>query len=378
MARIPVSVLGATGVVGQRFVRRLVDHPWFDVRHLAASPRSAGRPYAEACAWRVPGPAYGGLGDRTVVSCTIEEAFAPLVFSALDAETAREVEPAFARAGALVFSNASTFRMEPDVPLLIPEVNPDHLGLLPIQRAARGWSGGILTNPNCTTTMLALVLAPLQAAFGVEAVVMASLQAASGAGWPGVPSLDLLGNVVPFIPGEEPKVEVETPKLLGRLVGDRVEPGSFSVSALCHRVPVIDGHTEAVSVRLKGDPSPEQVREALRDWVPLPSHRRLPSAPTPVIRVHEAEDRPQPRLDAEVDGGMSVHVGRIRRCPVMGIKLSLLGHNTERGAAGGSLLNAEWALAQGFTPSGAVPPRWSGEGPRGVSCAPEPPRCRPS
>ena len=243
--------------------------------------------------------------------------------------------------------NASAFRMDSDVPLLIPEVNPDHLGLLPAQRATRGWTGGILTNPNCTTTMLALVLAPLHAAFGVEAVLMASLQAASGAGWPGVPSLDLLGNVVPFIPGEEPKVEAEAPKLLGRLAGDRVEPAAFAVSALCHRVPVIDGHTEAVSVCLKGEPPPERVREALRDWIPEPQRRGLPSAPSPAILLHDAEDRPQPRLDAETGGGMAVHVGRLRRCPVMGIKLSLLGHNTERGAAGGSLLNAEWAVAEG-------------------------------
>lgn len=347
MSRIPVSVLGATGVVGQRFVRRLAEHPWFELRHLAASPRSAGLSYGEACAWRIPGPAHGGFGARKVLPCTPDEAFAPLVFSALDADTAREVEPAFARAGALVFSNASAFRMDSDVPLLIPEVNPDHLGLLPAQRATRGWTGGILTNPNCTTTMLALVLAPLHAAFGVEAVLMASLQAASGAGWPGVPSLDLLGNVVPFIPGEEPKVEAEAPKLLGRLAGDRVEPAVFAVSALCHRVPVIDGHTEAVSVRLKGDPPPERVREALRDWIPEPQRRGLPSAPSPAILLHDAEDRPQPRLDAETGGGMAVHVGRLRRCPVMGIKLSLLGHNTERGAAGGSLLNAEWAVAEG-------------------------------
>lgn len=358
MSRIPVSVLGATGVVGQRFVRRLADHSWFELRHLAASPRSVGLPYGEACTWRLPGPAHAGFGARRLVACTPEEAFAPIVFSALDTDTAREVEPAFARAGSLVFSNASAFRLEPDVPLLIPEVNPGHLDLLPVQRSVRGWTGGILTNPNCTTTMLALVLAPLHAAFGVEAVFMTSLQAASGAGWPGVPSLDLLGNVVPYVPGEESKVEAETPKLLGRFVGNRVDPATFAVSALCHRVPVIDGHTEAVSLHLKDEPPPERVREALRDWIPEPQRRGLPSAPTPAILLHGAEDRPQPRLDAEALGGMVVHVGRIRRCPVMGIKLSLLGHNTERGAAGGSILNAEWAVAQGLTPSGAAPPTW--------------------
>lgn len=347
MSRIPVTVLGATGVVGQRFLRRLVQHPDFEVRHLAASPRSVGLRYDEACTWRIQGPAYGGLGERRLLPCTPEEAFSPVVFSALDTEVAREVEPAFARAGATVFSNAATFRMDADVPLLIPEVNPEHLGLIAAQRANRGWSGAILTNPNCTTTMLAMVLAPLHEAFGLEAVLMTSMQAASGAGWPGVPSLDLLGNVIPLIKGEEPKVEVEAVKLLGRCEAGRVVDADFAVSAHCNRVAVIDGHTEAVSLRLKGDPSPEQVEAVLRDWRPEPQRLGLPSAPQPALILHSAPDRPQPRLDAEEGGGLAVHVGRIRRCPVLGIKLVLLGHNTERGAAGGSLLNAELALAKG-------------------------------
>lgn len=347
MSRIPVTVLGATGVVGQRFVRRLAEHPLFEIAHLAASGRSAGKTYGEACEWRLDGEPHGGLQDRRLAAASPDEAFSPMVFSALDADAAQELEPAYARAGALVFSNASAFRMETDVPLLVPEVNPEHLGLLKTQRARRYWSGGILTNPNCTTTVLVMALAPLHAAFGVEAVLMTSLQAASGAGYPGVSSLDLMGNVIPFIPGEEPKVEAETAKLLGRYRGGRVEEAALAVSALCHRVPVLEGHTEAVSVRLKGDPSPERVREALLDWSPEPQRLGLPSAPLVPIRLHEASNRPQVRRDVEADGGMSVHVGRIRRCPVLGVKFSLLGHNTERGAAGGSVLNAELALSRG-------------------------------
>ncbi len=347
MSRIPVTVLGATGVVGQRFVRRLAQHPWFEIAHLAASARSAGKRYAEACEWRLEGEPYADLAEHIMVGAEPMQAFAPVVFSALDTDIARELEPAFARAGALVFSNAAAFRMEPDVPLLVPEVNPDHLGLLDMQRTQRGWTGGILTNPNCTTTVLVMALAPLHAAFGVEAVLMTSLQAASGAGYPGVASLDLMGNVIPFIKGEEAKVEVETAKILGRFQDGHVADAAITTSALCHRVPVLEGHTEAVSVRLKGDPSPERVREVLAAWRPEPQRMGLPSAPAMPIRLHEAENRPQVRRDVEMDGGMSVQVGRIRRCPVLGIKFSLLGHNTERGAAGGSVLNAELLRSRG-------------------------------
>ena len=346
--RIPVAVLGATGVVGQRFLARLARHPRFEVAALAASERSAGKRYGEACAWRLAGEPYAGLAERVLVDCDPSAVDAPLVFSALDAGPARELEPRFAAAGAQVFSNASAFRMAEDVPLLVPEVNPEHLGLLETQRRERGWSGAILCNPNCTTTVMVMALAPLHAAFGVETVMMSSLQAASGAGWPGVSSLDLLGNVVPFIRGEEEKVEDETGKLLGRLVGGRIERASARVSASCQRVPVIDGHSEAISVRLRGDPSPEDVAEVLRAWRPEPQQLGLPSAPQAPILVHTAEDRPQPRLDAEFDGGMPVHVGRIRRCGVLGIKFLALGHNVERGAAGGSILNAELAHARGL------------------------------
>jgi aspartate-semialdehyde dehydrogenase len=338
--------------VGQRFVRRLASHPWFEIAHLAASGRSTGKRYADACEWRLDGEPYAGLADRVLVDAEPSQALAPVVFSVLDTEIARELEPAHARAGALVFSNAAAFRMEADVPLLVPEVNPEHLGLLEAQRAQRGWKGGILTNPNCTTTVLVMALAPLHAVFGVEAVLMTSLQAASGAGYPGVASLDLMGNVIPFIQGEEGKVEVETAKLLGRFQHGSIADAPLVVSALCHRVPVLEGHTEAVSVRLKGDPSPEQVREALAAWRPEPQRLGLPSAPAVPIRLHDAENRPQVRRDVERDGGMSVHVGRIRRCPVLGIKFSLLGHNTERGAAGGSVLNAELARERGYLDHG--------------------------
>lgn len=335
MTKIPVTVLGATGVVGQRLLRRLADHPWFEVAHLAASDRSTGKRYGDL-PWRLAGSRPTVFSDLKLVEASPERAFAPLVFSALDSGPAREIEPAFAAAGAIVCSNASAFRMDPLVPLLVPEVNAEALALVPAQRHAKGWKGAILCNPNCTTTILALALAPLQKAFGIEAVFMASLQAASGAGHPGVPSLDLLGNVVPHIPGEEAKVEEELPKLLG---------ASLAISALCHRVPVIEGHTEAVSVRLKGAPSRDAVRAALEEWRP---GLDLPSAPAGPLRLHLEEDRPQPRLDAESEGGMAVHIGRLRPCPLLGVKFTALGSNTERGAAGGALLNAELAVARGL------------------------------
>ena len=349
-AKIPVTVLGATGVVGQRFVRRLAQHPLFRIEHLAASERSAGKRYREACAWRLDGEPYGGLGDHVMAEGSPEFALSPVLFSALDAGPAAELEPAFAQAGALVFSNASAFRMAPEVPLLIPEVNPEHLALLEIQRHHHGWKGGIVTNANCTATVLAMALAPLHQAFGVEAVLMSSMQALSGAGYPGVPSLDILGNIIPFIRGEEQKVEEETPKLLGRFTGVAIELAAMTVSALCHRVPVLEGHTEAVSVRLKGNPSVADVLEVWRAWRPEPQQLGLFSAPPIPIHVHSQEDRPQVRRDVEQDGGMSVHVGRLRLCPILGLKFALLGHNTERGAAGGSILNAELAHAKGCLP----------------------------
>jgi aspartate-semialdehyde dehydrogenase len=279
---------------------------------------------------------------------TPEFALSPVVFSALDTAPASELEPEFARAGAMVFSNAAAFRMSPEVPLLVPEVNADHLGLLDVQRHHHGWTGGIVTNANCTATVLVMALAPLHEAFGVEAVLMTSMQAISGAGYPGVASLDILGNVIPFIRNEEPKVEEETPKMLGRFTGKVVELAPMLVSALCNRVPVIEGHTETVSVKLKGNPSIDAVREAFLAWRPEPQRLGLFSAPAIPVHVHTLEDRPQVRRDVERDEGMSVHVGRLRPCPILGLKFVLLGHNTERGAAGGSILNAELALAKGY------------------------------
>jgi len=348
-ARTPVTVLGATGLVGQRFVARLARHPWFELARLAASPGNAGRTYAEACRWRAGGEEHSGLGLRRLVNCTPEEAGAPIVFSALDAAVAREVEPAFARAGMAVFSNASAFRLEPDVPLLVPEVNGDHLALLARQRRERGWGGALVCNPNCTTAVLVTALAPLHAAFGVEAVACTSMQAASGAGLDGVSALELSGNVLPHIAGEEEKLARETARILGPLEGaagdERVAALDLPLSAACHRVPVLDGHTLSVSVKLRGAPVPEAVREVLASFEGL-AGRGLPTAPERPVRVHLAPDRPQPRLDADADGGMPVHVGRVRACPVLGIRFVVLGHNLERGAAGGSVLNAELFLSR--------------------------------
>ncbi len=348
MSRIPVTILGATGVVGQRFVRRLKDHPSFEIRHLAASDRSTSKTYEDACAWRLDGEPYGGLSKATLRAAHPSEALSPVVFSALDSGPASEIEPLFAAAGSFVFSNASAFRMGSDIPLLVPEANADHIGILDTQRKARGWKGAIICNPNCTATVLVMGLAPLQQAFGIERVFMTSMQAISGAGYPGVPSLDILGNVIPFIKNEEEKVEEETPKMLGRFVNGALEAATFDISAMCYRVPVVEGHTEAVSVALRGSPSPEQVSEVFRNWRGDARVAKLHSAPEVPIRVHTAEARPQVRLDVEKDGGMSVHVGRVRRCPLLGIKFALLGHNTERGAAGASVLNAELAHALGY------------------------------
>lgn len=350
--RFPVTVLGATGVVGQRFVARLARHPRFELRHLCASERSVGKPYSEACAWRVPlayaAEPFAGQAERVLEPCDPATAFAPVVFSALDAGPAREIEPAFAAAGAQVFSNASAFRMEADVPLLIPDVNPSHLDLLARQRELRDWKGAIVCNPNCTATVLAVALAPLHAAFGVEAVMMSSMQAVSGAGYPGVASLDILGNVIPFIRGEEDKLEQELCKMLGTLARGAIVAAPCAVSASCHRVAVEDGHTLAISVRLRGSPSPDVVREALATWSGPSGMPKLDSAPPKPLRVHREEDRPQVRRDVDADLGMRVHVGRVRACPVLGIKLIALGHNAERGAAGASVLNAELALARGM------------------------------
>jgi len=351
-SKIPVAILGATGVVGQRFLRRLADHPFFEIAYLAASDRSAGKKYKDACMWHLGGEPFAGFGDMVVRASNPDAAPAPLVFSALDADVAVSIEAAYARSGAFVFSNASAYRMEEDVPLLIPEINSGHLGILDRQQTLRGWKGAIITNPNCTTVMLASPLAPLDRVFGIEAVMATSMQAISGAGYPGVSAMDIQGNVIPLIKKEEPKVESEPRKILGRLLGTGISASlasaRFVISATCTRVPVIEGHTIAVSVKLKGNPSAEDVIAAMESFEPESAGLALPSAPGRFLAVSAEPDRPQPRKDVEIDGGMRITVGRVRPCPVLGIKFIAMGHNTERGAAGASVLNAELAYAKGL------------------------------
>jgi aspartate-semialdehyde dehydrogenase len=341
--RIDVGVLGATGPVGQRFVARLGRHPWFRVAWLAASRRSEGRRLPEL-AWHLPEPVPEDARDLVIDAATPGRG-PRLVFSALDAATASTLEPAFAAAGHIVISNASSHRMDPLVPLLVPEVNADHLGLLAAQARDRGWSGAIVTNPNCSTVFLAMALGALRA-LEPRAVLVTTLQAVSGAGYPGVPSLDILGNVIPHIAGEEEKIESETRKILGVRRGDGVEFHPATISAQTTRVPVIDGHTEAISVRFEARPSLEDVARAFASFSGRPQELGLPSAPARPVVYMEQADRPQPRLDAGRDDGMTVSVGRLRACPVLDVKFIVLGHNTVRGAAGAAILNAELMLAE--------------------------------
>ncbi len=345
-AKIPVCILGATGTVGQKFVRLLAEHPWFEVAAVAASSASAGRRYGDVVRWREP----ADLSSR-VAGLTIQECAPPLpgavAFSALDAEVAGPIEQAFARAGAFVVTNTRTHRMESDVPLLIPEANADHLVLIDRQKTERGWSGAILANPNCSTAALALALAPLHQAFGVEKLFVSTMQAVSGAGYPGVPSLDVLGNVIPFIGGEEEKIERECRKILGTLGPAGVEPASFPLSVHTNRVAVVDGHLETVSVGFRRRVSPDEAVAALREFRGSPCVAGLPSSPNPPVEVDPRADRPQPRLELERGGGMAVTVGRVRPCPVLDIRMVLLGHNTIRGAAGQAVQIAELLVADG-------------------------------
>ncbi len=347
MKKIEVGILGATGMVGQRFVSLLEHHPWFEVAWLGASERSAGKRYADAVSWRLDGPLPARARELAVEECKPGKA-PQLVFSSLDSTIAEEVEQAFARAGHAVISNSSNHRMDADVPLLVPEVNPDHLALVRSQRKRRGWNGMIVTNPNCTTVGLVMSLAPLERAFGLEKVLVTSMQAVSGAGYPGVPALDILGNVIPHIANEEEKVERETRKLLGRLADGRVEPGDFLVSAHCNRVPVENGHTETISVSFKSKATLEGLLEVWRKFRALPQERALPSAPEHPIVVREERDRPQPKLDLATERGMATVVGRLRPCSVLQFKYVALSHNTIRGAAGAALLNAELMKAEGY------------------------------
>ncbi|HEV2083774.1 MAG TPA: aspartate-semialdehyde dehydrogenase [Gemmatimonadales bacterium] len=342
--RIPVSILGATGTVGQKFVRLLADHPWFEVVAVAASSASAGKPYEQVARWREPVSLPGNIAGLIVRDCA-----PPLpgrfVFSALDAEVAGTIEQAFARAGAIVVTNTRTHRMDPDVPLLIPEVNADHLALVDCQRESRGWKGAILANPNCSTAALALALAPLHRAFGIKQLFVSTMQAVSGAGYPGVPSLDIVGNVIPHIGGEEEKIERESRKILGTLANGIVEPADFAISVHANRVPVVDGHMATVSVGFERRVRPEEAAEAIRDFRGSPRVARLPSSPTPPVELDVRVDRPQPRLDIDRGSGMAVTVGRLRPCPILDLRLVLLGHNTVRGAAGQGVQIAELLVA---------------------------------
>ncbi|HUH97046.1 MAG TPA: aspartate-semialdehyde dehydrogenase [Anaerolineales bacterium] len=340
-SQIPVAVLGATGSVGQRFVSLLDHHPWFKVVALAASDRSIGQPYAQACRWILDDPMPEYARDLIVVPAAPGALRAQIVFSALPADLARELEPQFAQAGAAVCSNASAYRRAPDVPLLLPEVNADHVHLVKQQRQRRGWSGCITTNPNCTSTGLTVALKALDDSFGVKKAFVVSMQALSGAGYPGVPALDINDNVIPNIGGEEDKVEWEPRKMLGRLHGDQVELAEIRFSAHTNRVAVTDGHTVCVSVELARAADPETAAGAMRDYRAPRAARALPSAPRPVIEVREQADRPQPRLDRLTGKGMTTVVGRLRRDPLFSLKFVVLSHNTIRGAAGGSIYNAE-------------------------------------
>ncbi len=347
MPTIKVAVLGATGTVGQRFIQLLQDHPWFEIAALTGSERTAGRTYGESCRWVLDHDMPANVRDMPI-QCSDAHLDTPLVFSALPSNVAGPIEERLAAAGHIVCSNASNHRMADNVPLLIPEVNPDHLGLIEIQRQQRRWSGAIVTNPNCTSTPLVMVLHPLHRAFGVSKVLVVSMQALSGAGYPGVPSYDAGDNVIPYIGGEEPKVETEPRKMLGRFDGTQIKPASMIISAHCNRVPVLEGHLECISIALERQARSDELLATLRDFRGLPQELDLPSAPRTPIIVRDEPDRPQSRRDRDAGGGMATVVGRIRPCPLLVYKFVALAHNTIRGAAGGSILNAELMVAQGI------------------------------
>ena len=354
--RIPVAILGATGAVGQTFIRLLDGHPWFRVAEVAASERSAGKSYADATRW-IEGTLPADVAKLTVLTCDPGRVSSPIVFSALDSAAAGDVEPAFARAGRFVLSNAKNFRMEADVPLVIPEVNASHLGLIATQRKTRRWKGAIVTNANCAATVATVAMAPLHEHFGIRTVFAATMQAVSGAGYPGVPSLDILGNVIPYIGDEEPKIEREMQKMLGKLVGSEIEPAPFMVSAHANRVPVENGHTVCLSLGFERVPTVEQAIGALREWRGSSAVRGLPSAPDVPLLYRDEVDRPQPRRDVNDGKGMTVSVGRVRKDPIVHLKLVAMGHNTVRGAAGGAVLNAELLVHTGAIPGIGKPDR---------------------
>jgi aspartate-semialdehyde dehydrogenase len=345
--KIPVGILGATGVVGQRFIQMLEHHPWFEVAWLAASDRSEGKTYGEAARWRLKTPIPAKVAAMKV-SPAAPEGAPKVIFAALDASIAAELEPRFADAGCAVVSNSSALRMKKDVPLVIPEVNADHIKLIEIQPWHKKSGGYVVTNPNCSAIGLVLALAPLHQRFGLETVMAVTMQAISGAGYPGVASLDILGNVIPYICNEEEKMEEETRKLLGQLNGSKVIPGAFAMSAQCNRVAVEDGHTESVSVRLRRKAKPDEIVAAWSSYRSEPQELKLPSAPEHPVVYLDASDRPQPRFDVDLGAGMTAAVGRLRPCGVLDWKFTVLSHNTIRGAAGAAVLNAELLKAKGY------------------------------
>lgn len=344
--QIEVGVLGATGMVGQQFIALLAEHPWFRVTWLGASQRSEGKAYADAAAWRLAAALPTDVARAHVEAATPGRA-PHLVFSGLDASVAGEIEAAFAQAGHTIVSNSRNHRMEPTVPLLIPEINADHLSLLDAQKATRGWKGCIVTNPNCAAVVVAMALAPLRQ-FGLQKTLVTTMQAISGGGYPGVASWDILGNVIPYIGGEEEKIETEMNKILGCVTNGRIEPHPMTVSAQTTRVPVANGHTGSISVGLEQGPPLEAIIDAWNSFKGRPQALDLPSAPPQPIVYLTEPNRPQPSLDVDRDGGMTVSVGRLRPCPVLDVKFIALGHNTIRGAAGAAILNAELMRVEGW------------------------------
>ncbi len=349
MERRRVGILGATGTVGQRFIQLLDRHPWFEVAWLAASERSMGKRYGDACAWKLDTPMPARIADMVLQPNTPASSTPKIIFAALDADIARELEPQFAHHGCAVISNSSAFRMDANTPLVVPEVNEAHLPLLETQETRRTSGGYVVTNANCSAIGLVLALKPLEERFGIESLFVTTMQAVSGAGYPGVPSLDILGNVVPFIKNEEEKLQEEVGKMLGRYTGAAIEFLPAKVSAQCNRVAVVDGHTECVSMKLRTPATREQILEAWAAFQPLDG-RALPSAPDHPVRYIDGVDRPQPRLDVNAGNGMSTSVGRLRPCNVLDWKFVLLSHNTLRGAAGAAVLNAEVLARMGKLP----------------------------
>lgn len=346
MSKIPVAILGATGLVGQRLIRHLANHPWFELLEVSGSERSVGKPYGEAVRWRLPGDPPPNIASL-IVQQTAPGLKSRLLFSALPASVAAEAEPMMAQAGYIMSSNAKTFRTAPDVPLIQADVNADHLPLVK-QQQARGWGGFVITNANCVAIPLSISLKPLEDAFGIEKLFIVSMQAISGAGYPGVASLDIIDNVVPYIGGEEAKIEWEPLKILGTLKEDHIANAPIAISAQANRVATRDGHMLCVSVKLRKKATPEEAMAVMRDYRGRPQELGLPSAaPQPLI-VRQENDRPQPIRDRDASGGMAVTVGRVRECPLFDLKYVVLGHNTEAGAAGAALLNGELLAAEGY------------------------------